>query len=219
MEEGRRIYDNIKKSVVFLLPTNGAQALVVLVAVVVGWQLPLAPVQILWINLVTAVTLSLALAYEPAEPGVMSRPPRPSATSVIDRAHLGQVAVASALIGGAALLVDRVGLELGYAGPEAQTAVVTTLALGQFAYLLNCRFLRSSSLRLEVLTGNRVVWVSAGALLVLQLAFVYVPFMNDLFDTAPLTWRGWGAGFALAVAVFLLTEAFKAVRRSGRIGR
>ena len=74
IEEGRRIYDNLQKSLVFLLPTNGAQSLVILVAVLFGLALPLAPVQILWINMVTAITLSLALAYEPAEPDLM-RPP------------------------------------------------------------------------------------------------------------------------------------------------
>ena len=76
VEEGRRIYDNLRKSVVFLLPTNGAQSLVILVAVLFGLTLPLSPVQILWVNMVTAVTLSLALAYEPAEPDLMRRPPR-----------------------------------------------------------------------------------------------------------------------------------------------
>nr|BFF12088.1 hypothetical protein GCM10025699_33910 [Microbacterium flavescens] len=76
VREGRRIYDNLRKSVVFLLPTNGAQSLVILIAVLFGFTLPLTPVQVLWINMVTALTLSLALAYEPAEKGVMTRPPR-----------------------------------------------------------------------------------------------------------------------------------------------
>lgn len=213
VEEGRRIYDNIKKSLVFLLPTNGAQALVVLVAVVLGWQLPLTPVQILWINLVTAVTLSLALAYEPAEPGLMRRAPRSAAAQVIDRAHVGQLVVASLLIGGAALLVDRLGRDQGYGTAELQTAVVTTLALAQLAYLLNCRYLTTSSLGLHAFTGNRVVWASAAALLAVQLAFVYLPFMNDLFGTAPLTWRGWTSSLGLAVFVFFLVEGFQAIDR------
>ena len=78
VREGRRIYDNLRKSIVFLLPTNGAQSLVILVAVLFGLTLPLTSVQVLWVNMVTAVTLSLALAYEPAERGIMRRPPRPS---------------------------------------------------------------------------------------------------------------------------------------------
>ncbi len=218
VEEGRRIYDNIRKSVIFLLPTNGAQALVVLVAVVVGWDLPLEPVQILWINLVTAVTLSLALAYEPAEPGLMRRPPRAPGGGVLDRAMLAQVVVASLLIGGAALLVARLAPGDAVGTEVTESAVVTTLALGQLGYLLNCRFLGTTSLRPAVLAGNRVVWLSAGALMALQLLFVYAPFMNDLFDTAPLGWVGWGVALGLAVAVFLAVEAFKALQRRGRVG-
>ncbi|MEZ5213921.1 MAG: HAD-IC family P-type ATPase [Microbacterium sp.] len=87
--EGRRIYDNLRKSVVFLLPTNGAQSLVILVAVVFGLTLPLTPVQVLWVNMVTAVTLSLALAYEPAERGIMSQPPRGSGGSIVSGRELG----------------------------------------------------------------------------------------------------------------------------------
>jgi magnesium-transporting ATPase (P-type) len=103
VEEGRRIYDNIRKSVVFLLPTNGAQALVILVAVLFGWALPLSPVQILWINLVTALTLSLALAGEPAEPGIMERPPRSPKEQVLAPRAIALVLWTSVLIGGATL--------------------------------------------------------------------------------------------------------------------
>ena len=87
VEEGRRIYDNIRKAVVFLLPTNGAQSLVILVAVLAGLALPLSPVQILWINLATAITLSLTLAGEPAEPGIMARPPRSPSEQVLSLAR------------------------------------------------------------------------------------------------------------------------------------
>ena len=95
VEEGRRIYDNIRKSVVFLLPTNGAQSLVILVAVLVGLALPLSPVQILWVNLVTAVTLSLTLAGEPAEPGIMRRPPRSPTEQVLSSRAIVVVLIAS----------------------------------------------------------------------------------------------------------------------------
>ncbi|MCL2467181.1 MAG: HAD-IC family P-type ATPase, partial [Micrococcales bacterium] len=105
VEEGRRIYDNIRKSVVFLLPTNGAQSLVILVAVLLGWTLPLAPVQILWVNLVTAVTLSLSLAAEPAEPSVMRRPPRDPREPLLSRPSLVLVLLVSVIIGAATLLV------------------------------------------------------------------------------------------------------------------
>jgi prevent-host-death family protein len=214
VEEGRRIYDNIRKSVVFLLPTNGAQSLVILVAVLFGLTLPLAPVQILWVNLVTAVTLSLALAYEPAEPGVMSRPPRRPGGSVLSRESLEHVIVASLLIGGATLGVFAIERARGTDTDVAQTTAVTMLALGQLAYLFNCRFLGESSLTPRVLRGNRVVWIATGALLVLQLVFTYVPFMNSWFDSAPIGPREWALTLGFAILVFLLMEAVKAITRA-----
>jgi hypothetical protein len=127
--EGRRIYDNLRKSVVFLLPTNGAQSLVILVAVVFGLTLPLTPVQVLWVNMVTAVTLSLALAYEPAERGIMTRPPRGSGGSIIAGRELGFVLLVSLLIGGRPRRVRHlpgIGTDLAIARTEA----VAMLALG-----------------------------------------------------------------------------------------
>ncbi|WP_370614643.1 cation-translocating P-type ATPase [Mumia sp. Pv 4-285] len=213
VEEGRRIYDNVRKSVLFLLPTNGAQALVMLVAVIVGMTLPLEPVQVLWINMVAAVTLSLALAYEQAEPGIMDRAPRDPKTSVVDTVYGVRIVVVSLIIGGATLLVFTTTREAGLSLPEARTAAVTMLALGQLAYLFNARFLDASSLRLAVLRGNRVVWASAAGLIAAQLAFTYLPFMNRWFESAPIGLGVWAYTAALAVGVFLLVEAGKAVDR------
>jgi len=214
IEEGRRIYDNIRKSVVFLLPTNGAQSLVILVAVLAGVALPLSPVQILWVNLVTAVTLSLALAGEPAEPDIMKRPPRDPREQVLNPRTFGLVLAASVLIGGATLAVYLIERERGYDIQTAQTTAVTMLALAQLAFLLNCRFLGSSSLTPRAFTGNPTVWISAGALLLLQLVFVYAPFMHSWFGSAALGLDGWGLTLGFAVGVFLLVEVVKvAVRR------
>ncbi|WP_273651591.1 cation-translocating P-type ATPase [Cellulomonas fimi] len=213
VEEGRRIYDNIRKSVVFLLPTNGAQSLVILVAVLFGLALPLTPVQILWVNLVTAVTLSLALAYEPAEAGIMDRPPRSPAESVLSGRSLVLVVCASLLIGGATLAVYLLEKNLGADDGVAQTSAVTMLALGQVAFLFSCRFLHASSLTPRVLVGNRVVWIAVGALLALQVVFVYAPFMHDWFDSAPIRPRDWALTAAIAVVVLVLVEVVKAVSR------
>lgn len=215
IREGRRIYDNLSKSVVFLLPTNGAQSLVILVAVVFGLALPLTPVQVLWVNMVTAVTLSLALAYEPAEKGIMSRVPRAPGGSLIRRRELGFVLVVSLLIGGATLgvfyAVAAAGLDLEYARTEA----VAMLALGQLAYLLNCRFLSGSSITLDVFRGNPVIWWSAAALIVLQLIYTYLPFMNDLFGSRPLAIWSWGLPVVLSVVIFFAVELLKLLRRRG----
>ena len=214
--EGRRIYDNLRKSIVFLLPTNGAQSLVILVAVVFGLALPLTSVQVLWVNMVTAVTLSLALAYEPAERGIMRRPPRASGGPIINRGELGFILIVSLLIGGAAMGVFY-GVSAAGADLEvARTEAVLMLAFGQLAFLLNCRFLTRSSLTLDVLRGNRVVWWSALALVVLQLVYTYVPFMNVLFESRPLPAASWILPIVVSVGIFLAVEALKAVLRARR---
>ncbi len=213
IREGRRIYDNLRKSVVFLLPTNGAQSLVILVAVVFGFTLPLTSVQVLWVNMVTAVTLSLALAYEPAERGIMSRPPRETGGSIINARELGFVLVVSLLIGGATLGVFYGVVGAGVDVAYARTEAVLMLALGQLAYLLNCRFLSVSSLSFAVLRGNPVIWLSAGALLVLQLVYTYAPFMHTLFDSRPLAATSWILPTILSIVIFLAIEGLKALRR------
>jgi magnesium-transporting ATPase (P-type) len=212
--EGRRIYDNLRKSIVFLLPTNGAQSLVILVAVVFGLALPVTSVQVLWVNMVTAVTLSLALAYEPAERGIMRRPPRASGGPIIDRSELGFVLIVSLLIGGAAMGVFYGVVATGEDIEVARTEAVLMLALGQLAYLFNCRFLTRSSLTVDVLRGNRVVWWSAIALVVLQLIYTYVPFMNVLFESRPLAATAWILPIVVSIGIFLAVEALKAVVRA-----
>ena len=213
VEEGRTIYDNLQKAILFILPTNGAQALVILVAVLLGLELPLVPVQILWVNMVTAVTLSLALAYEPAEPGLMRRPPRRPGAPILGEYALWRIAFVSVLIGGATLTVFRYEEHRGYSVEMAQTMAVNTLVLGQVFYLFNARFIRESSLRLDLLFTNRVVWIAIGVLVVLQLLFIYVPFMNLWFHSAPISVRDWFLPIGIGFAIFLAVELEKALVR------
>jgi magnesium-transporting ATPase (P-type) len=124
VEQGRTIYDNLRKSILFLLPTNGAQALVILVAVLFGFALPLSPVQILWVNMVVAVTLSLALAFEPTESGLMRRPPRRPDAPILDRWLLWRIGSVAMLIGGATIAVFLFVQGQGYRSAAAQTMAV-----------------------------------------------------------------------------------------------
>lgn len=213
VEEGRRINDNLHKSVLFLLPTNGAQSLVVLVAVLFGLTLPLDPVQILWVNMITAVTLSLALAYEPAEPDIMRRPPRPPNAPLVSAKYLPRLAIASLLIAAATLATFLIGRVMTGELAAAQTWAVNTLALGQAAYLFNSRFLRESSLRREAIGGNPLAWGVVGILIVLQLAFAYLPVLNYWFGSAPIGVFGWVIPLAFALAIFVLMEVVKAMLR------
>jgi len=213
IEEGRTIYDNLQKSILFLLPTNGAQALVILAAILFGFTLPLAPVQILWVNMVTAVTLSLALAFEPAEPGVMSRPPRRPGAPILGWYFIWRIALVSVLIGVATTAVFLFEEGRGYSVAAAQTMAVNTLAFGQLFFLFNSRFLHASSLRVSLWFTNRVVWLAVGVLVLLQLLFVYAPFLNRWFHTAPLAPRDWLLPVGIGVAIFLVVELEKAVVR------
>jgi magnesium-transporting ATPase (P-type) len=213
VEEGRRIYDNIRKSVLFMLPTNGAQSLIILVAILLGFALPLQPVQILWVNMVTGVTLSLALVFERAEEGLMARPPRAPSQALVNRADVAMISLVSILVAGATLTEFFVARAGGYPLAVAQTAAVNMLALGQLAYLLNCRFVTSSSLRPQVFRGNPWVWRMAGSMIVLQLVFTYAPFMNTWFHSAPITIRGWSVAIALSILIFLIIETAKWVGR------
>jgi magnesium-transporting ATPase (P-type) len=213
IEEGRTIYDNLKKAILFILPTNGAQGLVMLVAVVFGLTLPLTPVQILWVNMVVAITLALALAFEPAEPGVMQRPPRKPGAPIMDRAMLWRVAVVSLLIGGATIVMFEVELALEMELDVARTMAVNTLVIAQAFYLFNSRFLTESSLRIKLLFTNRAALIAVAVLMLLQAGFVYLPFMNTWFGTAPLELRHWLLPLGIGLAVFLLIETEKAWRR------
>lgn len=213
VEEGRTIYDNLRKSILFILPTNGAEALVILVAVVFGFALPLTPVQILWVNMVTAVTLALALAFEPAEPGVMTRPPRKPGSPIVGAAFLWRIGFVSILIGGATIAVFLIEKHIGASIELARTLAVNTLVCGQAFYLFNSRYLHESSLSMKKLFANRMAWLAVGVLAVLQLAFVYAPFMQRSFGSASLELRHWIIPLGVAASAFLIIEAEKAVTR------
>ena len=213
VEEGRTIYDNLRKAILFILPTNGAQGLVVLTAVVFGLTLPLTPVQILWVNMVVAITLALALAFEPAEPGVMQRPPRKPGAPILGRLLLWRAGLVSVLIGGATIILFEVQLRAGLPLAVARTMAINTLVIAQACYLFNSRFLSASSLRLERLFTNRVAWLATGLLIVLQLAFVYLPLMHTWFGTAALAAQHWLLPLLIGGLVFALIEADKALAR------
>jgi magnesium-transporting ATPase (P-type) len=213
VEEGRRIYDNIRKSILFLLPTNGAQSLVILVAVLFDLTMPLQPAQVLWINMVTSITLSLALASEPAEVGIMRRPPRDARASIVTPALLRHILVVSALIGGATLAAFAYEMARDEPLPQVQATAVTMLAFAQLAFLFSCRFLDRSSITPDVLRGNRAVWWSVAALVVVQAAFVYTPALQQLFDVAAIGPDEWALILGLSVVVFLLAETAKSISR------
>ena len=219
VHEGRTIFDNIKKSLLFILPTNGGQAGVILLAVFLGMALPVTAVQILWVNMVTTVTLAIALAFEPAEDGVMQRPPRPPAEPLITRLVLARVAYVSVLVMGVTFAMFQWELGRGAALEEARTAAVNMLVLAQIVYLFNSRRFVAHSFAPATLTGNPLALWAALGLIALQMAFTYLPLMQTLFHTTAIGPEVWLRMTGLAAGVFLLVEIEKAVMRRFRIVR
>ncbi len=217
VEEGRKVYDNIKKSILFILPTSAAEALTIMIAVVLGYVLPVTPVQILWINMITAVSLGLALAFEPPEQDVMARPPRPADEPLLSRFLLWRLALVAALMlaGTFGLFVDAQAH--GQSLEQARTVAVNMLVLFEVVYLLNCRRVLASVLNASGLLGSPAVLIAIAVVLVLQLLFTYAPPMHLLFGSAALGWRPWLWIILAAVSAFVLVELEKAwQRRRGR---
>jgi len=213
VREGRTIFDNIKKSLLFILPTNGGEAGVILLAVFLGLALPVTAAQILWINMVTTVTLAIALAFEPPEPGVMQRPPRPPTEPLITRLLLVRIVYVSLLMMGMAFWVFEWELARGQSLEAARTAAVNMLVVGELVYLFNSRHFVAHSLARDTLTANPVaLWASVG-LVVLQLAFTYAPPLQFVFKTVALDGAAWGLILLLGAVKFLAVEAEKAVLR------
>jgi magnesium-transporting ATPase (P-type) len=212
VREGRRVYDNLRKSVVFILATTLGQALVVFTAVVVGFPDPLQPTQILWVNLVTAVTLSLAFAYEPVEPGTMKRSPRPPGESILS-GNILLLAGMGIVVSAATITAFFVELSTGADLETARAAAVTVLVVAQVAVLFNVRLLRRSSITLRVLTGNRAIWISIATLAVLQTAYTYLPPFHVWFGSVPLTPAQWATALGYALACFLTIEVIKTIER------
>ncbi|MFP4076135.1 MAG: HAD-IC family P-type ATPase [Halochromatium sp.] len=214
VEAGRTIYDNLRKSILFILPTNGAQGLVILAAILFGFELPLSPVQILWVNMITSVTLALSLAFEPAEPGVMRRPPRRPDAAILGAYALWRILLVSLIIGVATILIFLYEMDSGQGLAVAQTMAVNTLVVGQIFYLLNSRFLLESSLRLRFWLTNPAVWIAISIMLLLQALFVYAPFMHLWFHTAAPLPQDWLLPLGIGIAVLLIVELDKAVTRA-----
>lgn len=213
VREGRVVFDNIKKSILFMLPTNGGEAGVILLAVFAGLALPVTAGQILWINMVTAVTLALALAFEPAEPGLMQRQPRSPSEPLITRALAFRIAYVSFLMIVVTFVVFEWELFRGSSLEVARTAAVNMLVVGELVYLFNVRHFTASAFTRNILTQNPVaLWMSA-VLIAMQLLFTYAPPLQKTFQTAALDGTSWAVILGLGLLKFLAVEAEKAVLR------
>ena len=186
VSEGRRIYDNLKKSILFILPTNGGQALVMIAAILFGSALPISPVQILWVNLVTAVTLALTLAFEKAEPDVMRRPPRAADEPILSGYLVWRIAFVSVLFLVGVLVMFERARAAGADLETARTVATNALVMFEIVYLFNIRRLGARTLSPAEMFDSRVVLIAVAAVIGGQGLFTYWPVLQVVFDTRPL---------------------------------
>ena len=212
VEEGRRVYDNLKKTILFILPTNGAESFLIIASILFGTMLPLTPVQILWVNMVTSVTISLALAFERVEPDAMRRPPRSPKTPLLNGYFIWRIIFVSVLIGGSTLWLNLRLLDNGYSEDIVRTITIQTIVITQMFHLFNSRSIRGNAFCNDFFS-NKAVFVVCLLLFVLQAAITYLPFMNEAFGTVPLGLSDWKYPFILGIIIFLVVECEKAVMR------
>ncbi|MBK0093207.1 cation-transporting P-type ATPase [Erwinia sp. S59] len=218
VKEGRRVYDNLKKTILFVMPTNLAQGLLIIIAILMGNLLPLTPVQILWMNMATSATLSFGLAFEVAERNIMRRPPRNVRSHVMDGYAIWRVVFVGLLISISAFVLEAWLQLRGYSPEFIRTVLLQMLVTAQWVYMLNCR--NSDGFSLDAgLLKNRGIWLVTLVLVALQAMIIYLPLMNTLFGTEPLPIKYWFISLAVSAGIFVLVESEKQLTRGWRVAR
>ena len=216
VEEGRTVYDNLQKSILYILPTSVGEAAMIIAAVLMGYLLPITPVQILWVNMVTTVTLALSLSFEPAEKDVMSRPPRSPSAPLLNRFLVWRIIYVFSIMLAGSFGLFLVMIQGGHDIELARTVTVNTLVMFEVFYLWNIRYLYTSVFSIEGIFGNRFIIIAIILVILLQLGFTYIPFMQLLFKTTALDMNTWLLIIATSSSVLFLVELEKwLLRKTG----
>ncbi len=216
VREGRTVYDNLMKVIAWTLPTSCGEALTILAALGFGLTLPITPVQILWVNMVTTVTLGLVLGFDPTEPDTMRRPPRAADGGIMPSGLITQTFFVSVLFVISAFGVYFAMLADGQSLETARTAVVNTFVVMEVLYLISVRHPQGIPAAPTAMIGTRIAVIGILSVTVLQILFTYVPFMNTVFATAPLGPPAIAGVFAAAIGMIVIVEICK---RSGLFNR
>jgi magnesium-transporting ATPase (P-type) len=219
VREGRAVYGNLRKFILFMLPTNGGEALVVIAALLLGLTLPLTPAQVLWINMVTAGTLGIALAFDAPDENVMRRPPRPPAEPLFTAFFAWRLILVSLLMMTGALTLFLYKLDSGAGIEVARTMAVNTIVLCEVVYLINSRRLRRSVLDREGLFGNPYALLTMAVAVLLQFIYTHWSPMHGIFGSAALSAGEWLLALAAALVLFFAVEAEKLIARRVRATR
>jgi len=213
VEEGRGVFDNLIKFITWTLPTNGGEGLVIMAAVILGTRLPILPLQVLWINMTTALLLGLMLAFEPKEPGIMERPPRDPKTPILTRPLIVRIVLVSVLLVIGAFGLFKLKLMLhGENEDLARTLAVNVFVFGEMFYLFNCRSITHPIWTLGF-WSNKFLWPGVAVMTLLQLIYTYVPFFNTIFQSAPMGLLDWSMILANSLVIFIAVETEKWLRR------
>jgi magnesium-transporting ATPase (P-type) len=212
VREGRTVYANIKKVISWTLPTNGGEALTILIALLFGMTLPITPVQILWVNMITAVTLGLALAFEPTEESAMRRPPRPRDEPILTAGLVWRVVFVSVLFVFGVFGVFAYAMNRGYPVELARTLAVNALVVMEIFNLFFIRNMNERTLRWEKVRGTRVVWLTVGLVTAAQFAMTYFPPMQSVFQTRAVPLLDGLLVVGLGVMLLVVVETEKQVR-------
>ncbi len=212
VREGRTVYDNIKKVIGWTLPTNAGEALTIIVALLAGMTLPITPIQILWINLITAITLGLALAFEPTEADTMRRPPRPRGQPLLTGTLAWQIVLVSGLFLAGVFGVYAYAIDRGYPLDLARTMALNTLVVLEIFHLFFVRNIYGTSINWAAARGTKVVWLTVLAVTAAQFAITYFPPLQAVFATVAVPFWDGVLIVAVGVVVFTVTETEKQIR-------
>lgn len=213
VREGRTVYDNLTKVISWTLPTNGGEALTLLVAIMLGLTLPITPVQILWINLVTAVALGLSLAFEPPERGAMLRPPRRSGQPLLSGRLLWRIAFVSLLMVAGTFGVYSYATAKGLSVETARTIAVNTIVVMEIFYLFSVRYVHGASLTWQGVLGTPAVLIAVATVVAAQLLFTYMPVMHSIFASRPVALLDGLLIIGVGVALLMIVESEKWIAR------
>lgn len=209
VREGRTVFDNIKKVISWLLPTSGGEALVIILALLLGLTLPVTPIQILWINLITAVTLGIALAFEPTEENTMLRPPRPRDAPILGPELVWHITLVSTLFLAGVFGIFTYAMNKGYDLALAQTLALNTLVVLEIFHLFFIRNIYGTSLTWNAVRGTPTVWICVIAVTVAQFAVTYAPPLQTVFGTQSVSLADGLVIIGTGVALFILLELEK----------
>jgi len=218
VREGRIVYDNLVKVIGWSLPTNGGQAMAIVAAVLLGVTLPMTPAQILWVNMVTGVTLGLVFAFDPAEPGLMQRPPRDPRAPILSGLLAWRTALVSALFCVVVFAVFFWAVRRGEEIEHARTFAVNAMVGLEIAYLVSVRLRHSAPFDFRAFRLTRALMIGVAAVMALQILFTYLPPLETLYDTRPIDWPDMGVAALAAIGLILILELEKAIR-IGLFGR